>query len=67
MNELMKVEEAIAAMRLNPLPEDERMEEFKQHYETLLTLLESHFIGALLSGNWDEFDQFVNDLKPTND
>lgn len=67
MNELRKVEEAIAGLRLNPLPEDERIEEFKQHYETLLTLLESHFIGALISGDWTEFDQFVNDIKPTND
>ncbi len=54
---------AIAHLRFNPRPEDERMEELRQEYEAILGLLESEFLGALISGDWSEFDQFVNDFK----
>ncbi len=60
---LMELERALADIRLSPEPIDERTEELKQQYETVLTLLESEFLGALISGDWSEFDQFVNDFK----
>ena len=59
----MELERALADIRLSPEPMDERTEELKQQYETVLTLLESEFLGALMSANWSEFDQFVNDFK----
>jgi hypothetical protein len=62
---LFELEKAIAHLRLAPRPEDERMEELRQQYETVLTLLESEFLGALLSGDWTEFDQFVSDFRGT--
>jgi hypothetical protein len=60
---LMELEHALADIRLTPSPLDERTEELKQQYETVLTLLEAEFLGALISGDWSEFDQFVNDFK----
>jgi hypothetical protein len=60
---LIELERALADIRLNPEPMDERTEELKQQYETVLTLLESEFLGALMSGDWSEFDRFVNDFK----
>ena len=65
-NPLFDLERAIAHLRLTPRPEDERMEELKQQYETVLTLLESEFLGALISGDWTEFDQFINEFRGTN-
>jgi hypothetical protein len=46
---LMELERALADIRLSPEPMDERTEELKQQYETVLTLLESEFLGALMS------------------
>ncbi len=60
---LMQLERILADIRLNPEPMDERTEELKQQYETVLTLLESEFLGALISGDWSEFDRFVNDFR----
>jgi len=65
-NPLFELERTIAHLRLTPRPEDERMEELKQQYETVLTLLESEFLGALISGDWTEFDQFINEFRDTN-
>jgi hypothetical protein len=62
-NKLTEVEAAIAHLRLSPQAQDEHLEELRQQYETVLSLLESHFLGALVSGNWKEFDQFVNDFR----
>ncbi len=62
-NYLIELERALADIRLSPAPLDERTEELRQQYETVLTLLESEFLGALISGDWCEFDQFVNDFK----
>jgi CRISPR/Cas system-associated endonuclease Cas1 len=62
----MELERALADIRLSPEPMDERTEELKQQYETVLTLLESEFLGALISGDWREFDQFVNDFKKSD-
>jgi hypothetical protein len=62
----MELEHAGADIRLNPEPLDEWTEELKQQYETVLTLLESEFLGALISGDWSEFDQFVNDFKKSD-
>lgn len=66
-NPLTELETALAHLRLSPEPCDERFEELRQQYETVLTLLESHFLGALLSGNWNEFEEFVNDFRVTQD
>lgn len=60
---LMELQRALADIRLNPNPLDERLEELKQDYETVLSLLESQFLGALLSGDWSEFDQFIKDFR----
>jgi hypothetical protein len=62
-NPLLELERALADIRLSVEPLDERTEELRQQYETVLTLLESEFLGALISGDWREFDQFVNDFK----
>jgi hypothetical protein len=62
-NPLTELETALAHFRLTPEVCDERFEELRQQYETVLTLLESHFLGALLSGDWDEFEDFVNDFR----
>ncbi len=66
-NPLTELETALAHFRLSPEPCDERFEELRQQYETVLTLLESHFLGALLTGDWDEFEDFVNDFRATQD
>ncbi len=63
VNPLMELERALADIRLSAAPLDERLEELKQDYETVLSLLESQFLGALLSGDWSEFDQFVKDFR----
>lgn len=60
---LLELEKALAHLRLTPQSEDERLEALRQQYETVLTLLESEFLGALMSGDWSEFDQFVNDFR----
>ena len=62
-NSLMELERALAHIRFTSEPLDERLEELKQHYETVLTLLESDFLGALLTGDWTEFDQLINDFR----
>ncbi len=66
-NPLTELETALAHFRLSPESCDERFEELRQQYETVLTLLESHFLGALLTGDWDEFEDFVNDFRVTQD
>jgi hypothetical protein len=60
----MELQRDLADICLSPAPLDERTEELRQQYETVLTLLESEFLGALISGDWSEFDQFVNDFRP---
>ncbi len=65
INPLFELERAIAHLRFNPKPEDERLEELRQEYEAILGLLESEFLGALLSQDWAEFDQFINDFRCT--
>jgi hypothetical protein len=62
-NPLVELESALAHIRFTSEPLEERLEELKQQYETVLTLLEAEFLGALTSGDWSEFDQFVNDFK----
>ena len=62
-NALIELERALADIRLSPEPLDDRLEELKSQYETILSLLESDFLGALLSGNWTEFDQLINDFR----
>jgi len=57
---LMELERALSNIRLSL---DERTEEMKQEYENTLTLLEAEFMSALMSGDWSEFDRFVNDFK----
>lgn len=39
------------------------LEELRQQNETVLTVLESHFLGALLTNDWTQFDQFLSDFK----
>jgi hypothetical protein len=58
-----EVQEAIRFFQQGLLPEDDRLEEFKQQYEAALSELDAHFLGALMSGDWAEFDQFVSDFK----
>lgn len=62
-NLLLELESALAHIRFTSEPLDERLEELKQQYETVLTLLESDFLGALISGDWTEFDQLINDFR----
>jgi hypothetical protein len=60
---LIELQRALANIRFSPAPLDDRLEELKQEYETALTLLESDFLGALISGDWTEFDQLINDFR----
>lgn len=60
---LVEVEAAIAKLRFNPPQQDEHLEELRQQYETVLCLLESEFLGAIVTGDWAEFDQFIQDFK----
>jgi hypothetical protein len=41
----------------------EEYEAIRQEYETCLTLLESYFVEAIASGNWEEFDIFVSHFR----
>ncbi len=66
-NPLTELETALFNFRLSPEPCDERFEELRQQYEVVLTLLESHFLGALNSGDWNDFEDFVNDFRVTQD
>jgi hypothetical protein len=59
-NPSLELERALSHIRLSL---DERTEEMKQEYESTLTLLEAEFLGALINGDWSEFDQFVNHFK----
>ena len=63
-SDLMKLESALADIRTSTEPLDERTEELKQDYEMVLCQLESEFVVALLSGNWDSFDNFVRMFRP---
>lgn len=60
---LMEIERPIARLRAASQQHDERKEELRQEYETVLGVLESEFLGALVSGNWVGFDQFVEGFK----
>jgi hypothetical protein len=40
--------------------EDEKLEALRQEYETVLTLLESHFLEALSSKDWSQFEEYVD-------
>jgi hypothetical protein len=61
---LFEIERALAEIASSaPEPENERLEELKAQYETVLGLLESHFLGAIISGDWEEFEEFVSDFK----
>lgn len=64
---LLKLETELAGIRVTPPGElDERTEELRQEYETVLCLLETEFLAALTSGNWSEFDEFVAMFKSEN-
>ena len=41
----------------------ERLEQLRQECETVLGILESKFLNALISGDWTEFKQFVESFK----
>jgi hypothetical protein len=41
--------------------------EISQLHENFLSQLESLAISAIASGNWDEFEDFVNDFRLTRD
>ncbi len=43
--------------------QDENLEALRQEYETVLTLLETHFLEAIVSKEWGEFEEFVNHFK----
>jgi hypothetical protein len=58
--DLIRLESALANIRMSPEPLDERTEELKQHYEMVLCQLESEFVAALLSGDWSKFDDYVS-------
>lgn len=61
---LFEIERALAEIaNSSSEPDDERLQELKAQYETVLGLLESHFLGAIISSNWDEFEEFVRDFK----
>lgn len=60
---LRELEILLTKLRFSDEPFDERMEELKQRYETACTLLEGHFLDALMSGDWQKFDEFVRDFK----
>ncbi len=40
--------------------EDEKLEALRQEYETVLSLLESHFLEAIVSKEWGEFEEYVD-------
>lgn len=40
-----------------------RMQALKEEYETLLVIVETEFIAALATGNWEGFDEFISSLK----
>jgi hypothetical protein len=60
---LMETKRAIAQLRSATQQHGEHLEELRQEYETVLGILESEFLGALISGNWTEFEQFVESFK----
>jgi hypothetical protein len=64
-SELVKLESALANIRMSTEPLDERTEELKQHYEMVLCQLETEFVAALLSRNWSEFDDYVSMFRHT--
>ena len=60
---ILKLEIFLNNLRLNQKPVDPRFEALRENYETVLSLLESEFLGAIVSGNWAEFDELVNDCR----
>lgn len=60
---LMEIKGAITRLRTASQQHDEQLEELRQQYETVLGILESEFLDALVSDNWVGFDQFVEGFK----
>jgi hypothetical protein len=45
----------------------EQVAEIAQEHESFLTELEGLAIGAIASGDWSQFEQFVNDFRIAQD
>jgi hypothetical protein len=64
---VLKLEIFLNNLRLNPKPVDPRLEALRENYETVLSLLESEFLGAIVSGDWTEFDELINDFRSSQE
>ncbi len=64
---VLKLEIFLGNLRLNPKPVDPRLEALREDYETVLNLLESEFLGAIVSGDWAEFDELINDFRSSQE
>ena len=64
---VLQLEIFLNNLRLNPKPVDPRLEALRESYETVLHLLESEFLGAIVSGDWAEFDEFVQDFRSSQE
>ena len=64
---VLKLEIFLNNLRLNPKPVDPRLEALREDYEIVLSLLESEFLGAIVSGDWAEFEQLVNDFRSSQE
>lgn len=59
----MELEAFLGRLRLEPKIEDERLEELKQQYETVLCMLESDFLTGIVTGNWEDFDNLIKTFR----
>ncbi len=65
---LMELEAFLGKLRLEQSPpEDKHLEELRQQYESVLCLLESEFLAAIVGGDWTEFDEFVQSFREDDD
>ncbi len=54
-------------MTNTPQLSHEQAAEIAQEHESFLTELEGLAIGAIASGDWSQFEQFVNDFRISQD
>jgi hypothetical protein len=50
-----------------PQPSHEQAQEIAQEHESFLTELEGQAIASIASGDWTQFEQFVNDFRVSQD
>ncbi len=60
---LVKLEEFLAKLDLDPEPPSPQLTELKEDWETVLNLIDTLFLESIMSGNWTELEEFIASCK----